>query len=357
MPYLDTRARAPLGNKTTNAKARPDQPVAVKDRVREIEKSQLKSAISQKPKQRSTEIAPSKFTVQPDKEEAEEEPEYAPPAPKELPYESDVLPKGGLTFEGLKEKNLFKGYYEHFYNPTDDNGVSRSEKTFNTEMETALEQAIEDNERESAALDWSVSDVPETAKLFSTKAVSQASTNENRVEVKEKTGSKPVSHTASRRAASALAIRADTRKDTSRINAGTRSTQKHSAISTSNSAKPVAQKFPPHGTTAGEAASRTTLGYNKGRTASSLVRPKKTESTAQFRSHKAEPPSDELLGRTATLSHACTTGASHTGDSGRPTFMSIFDDDDDNEGLPSMRGLPSWLGEGAEDEFELKLEV
>jgi hypothetical protein len=269
-----------------------------------------------------------------------------------------VLPKGGLTFEGLKKQNLFKGYYEHFYNPTDDDGVSRSEKAFNMEMEAALEQAMEDNERESAALDWSVSDVPETAKLFSTRAASQPSARENRVELKEKTSSKPVSHTASRRAASALAIRADSKTDAyTRPNTGVRSTQKHSAISTSNSARPATQNFPSHSTTAGEAASRTTLGYNKGRTASSLVRPRKNGNTAQFQSHKADCQTDELFGRTATPSHSCTTDTSHTGDSGRPTFMSIFDDDDDNGELPGLRGPPSWLDDGTEDEFELKLDV
>lgn len=54
----------------------------------------------------------------------EEDVEYAPPRVKDMPYESDLIPDGALTFEGLKPENLFKGYHDFYFNPVDDNGTS-----------------------------------------------------------------------------------------------------------------------------------------------------------------------------------------------------------------------------------------
>ncbi len=358
--FSDTRPRAPLGNKTTNAKARPVQSVAVKDRVSEIEKAQLKSTVSQKPKQRSTELVASKIVVQPDKEAEEEEPEYAPPPPAALPYESDVLPEGGLTFEGLARKNLFKGYYEHFYNPLDENGVSRREKEFSLEMEIALEQAVKNSERESDTLDWSVTDVPETAKLFN-REMTQPQTQPHRGAGLEATGKRSAPSITSRRAASALAIHpAPKRPAPSRPIATTHSTTKplRSALSGNKSARTTNRQSPPDVITAGEAASRTTLGYNKGRTASSLIRPQKNDDITQSRSAKSAPQTDDLLCRAASPGCLQLTNDDHDNivNSGRPRFMSIFYDDDDSD-LLSFRGPTALLEEEAEEEFVLKLDV
>ena len=80
----------------------------------------------------------------------------------DLPYESDIFPKNGLTFEGLKRENMFKGFYRHYYDPVDENGVSLRQEQFEREMKVALEKGERKIEREIESLDWSVPDVPST---------------------------------------------------------------------------------------------------------------------------------------------------------------------------------------------------
>ncbi len=120
-----------LGNKTTNAKARATQQ-GVKDIVREFEKTQqtVKPTTTKRTKQAAPQIESSRLEIHVDKSPltvGEEDIEYAPPRPKELPYESDVIPNGAITFKGMKKENMFKGYYQHYFNPVDENGISLRE--------------------------------------------------------------------------------------------------------------------------------------------------------------------------------------------------------------------------------------
>ncbi|KAL7913573.1 hypothetical protein GGI35DRAFT_437879 [Trichoderma velutinum] len=163
----ESRMRAPLGNKTTNAKAKNSQGLGIggKAAVNGVEKTQLKSIASQqrkqKQRQRQAELAPKNLFSQlrggqdPD----QDEPEYAPPNPQPLPYQSDVFPRSGLTYKGLGKDNLLKGYYEHFYNPVDARGVSRMDKQLENEIETAIEKAIERNDHETDEFTWNSADI------------------------------------------------------------------------------------------------------------------------------------------------------------------------------------------------------
>lgn len=160
--------RAPLGNKTTNAKAKTNQGLGLggKSTVGG-DKTQLKNNSNQKRKQkqrqRQAELAPKNllFHLRDGQDPNEEEPEYAPPNPQPLPYQSDVFPRNGLTFQGLSKQNLLKGYYEHFYNPVDDKGVSRVEKQLKEEMQTAIEKAIKRNELDTEEFTWNSADIPD----------------------------------------------------------------------------------------------------------------------------------------------------------------------------------------------------
>ncbi|CAM1508504.1 Fc.00g053520.m01.CDS01 [Cosmosporella sp. VM-42] len=155
------QTRAPLGNKTTNAKARNVQATGGKGMVKEIKRTQTKPTTTQKPKHRSADLAPIDFKdgTKLRVHDKEEEPEYAPPRPKDLPYESDVLPRGMLTFEGLKRENVLKGYYQHFCNPVDDKGVSKEDREFEQTMKKVMAKAEERNQKVLDELSWNIADL------------------------------------------------------------------------------------------------------------------------------------------------------------------------------------------------------
>ncbi|PHH91031.1 hypothetical protein CDD83_1870 [Cordyceps sp. RAO-2017] len=212
---METRTRAPLGNKTTNAKARADRSAGVKDLVKEIEKTQLKQATIQKPKHKSLEPASAKLAIHTDNDGAlseVDEPEYAPLQPAPLPYQSDVLPQRGLTFEGLKKDNFLKGFYENFHNPLDDDGVSREEKRFGEEMEAVLKIAEEHNQRETAGLDWNIEDVVATVPSSHRRHGLHVESVPSQGKLVKKATKKHPATLTSRRAASALAISSDSQK-------------------------------------------------------------------------------------------------------------------------------------------------
>ncbi|KAM3456462.1 hypothetical protein MY3296_001741 [Beauveria thailandica] len=347
---LGNQSRAPLGNKTTNAKARPSQSVAAKENG---QVSQIKPG-SQRPQLRQAETLAPKFEVQPDKRDvnADEEPEYAPPAPTPLPYQSDVLPEGGLTFRGLKKEYLLKGYYENFYNPIDDDGISRLDKAFDDEMKSALDKAVEQNDREFEALDWGVPDAQECKSTFPT---NMAPRNpgfgaEGRGEKVLAPNDRKIHTISSRRAASALAIHSD-RTESALSSRGpfSKKPSAQSRLVKSSAAEPL-------GTTTGEAASRTTIGYNKGRTASSMMRPHHQASKSLTRL-PARQAADNGWDLTITPARA-RLGAREQSllkSSERPQFTSIFYDDEDDAEPVTLSGP---LIDSDEDEtFELKLDV
>lgn len=363
----DTRIRAPLGNKTTNAKARVDQSAGVKDIVKEIEKTQTRQNTVQRPKQKPAELVPAKLTILSDGEslcDDEDEPEYAPPQAAPLPYESDVLPKGGLTFEGLN-KGFLKGFYQHFHNPVDDNGVSREETKFQEEMQAVLRQAEERNQREAADLVWNIEDLVETKSLARRKHELERESAPSRSRLIKRAPQKNPPTIASRRAASALAFPADSKKP---LVAGPlpRSASTRRPLSTLISGskakkQPIIPQTAPLGNSAGEAASRTTIGYNKGRTASSMIHSHGSndiQTSGPGQAVKASGTRDadlELTVTPARMRHATSEMHSSEEVLPQPRFLSIFGDVDDQD-LPSLP--TAYLdSDDEDDEFELKLTI
>ncbi|KAL7817030.1 hypothetical protein V8C44DRAFT_322310 [Trichoderma aethiopicum] len=168
MTPAGSRIRAPLGNKTTNAKATNNLGLGIggKGAVRELEKTQSRNVTSQRRKHkqqhRKAEQLASKgllFKLRDGHDRDQDEPEYAPPNPEPLPYQSDVFPRDALTLKGLEKENLLKGYYEHFYNPVNDAGVSRAEQRLQEETKAALQKAIEHNEQDTEEFDWNSADI------------------------------------------------------------------------------------------------------------------------------------------------------------------------------------------------------
>ncbi|KAH7166245.1 hypothetical protein EDB81DRAFT_281046 [Dactylonectria macrodidyma] len=356
---MDTRGRAPLGNKTTNAKAKSGQAGGVKGIVKELEKTQLKPTVH-KPKQLSVDLAPLEYKVRNEQKAIEEEePEYAPPRPKDLPYESDVFPQDLLTFEGLKSENLLKGYYQHFYNPVDDEGVSRQDREFEKTMKNVMAKAEERNQRDMDALDWNIADVPDTARRQpKTNDLHKRSNSISNQRTKTLMSKQPNS-VSSRRAASALSMASDSSKSTG-APMTIRTTKTRKPLSSIlQTKKPAAVgKASLADSAAGEAASRTTIGYNRGRSASSMLytQPRiPSESSRPPRTVKPAASVGCLSDMTITPARLRQAGMKKQESQPRPQFMSIFDEEDgEDEDLLPVSRQPQLSDD--EDEFELKLD-
>ncbi|KAK4239123.1 hypothetical protein C8A03DRAFT_14450 [Achaetomium macrosporum] len=177
-PAAPRTARAPLGNKTTNAKARATHQTpaaktpAVKGLARDFEKTTIKPTTNLRPKLPAprSETSPSKLEVHADTNPVEEEEiEYAPPKPKDIPYESDVFPDGILTFEGLKPENLFKGYYQYYFNRVDDEGKTAMEREMEERQQQRFKRGEEQILKDMDEFDWSIGDIPESKDLLKKK--------------------------------------------------------------------------------------------------------------------------------------------------------------------------------------------
>ncbi|KAG6038191.1 hypothetical protein E4U41_004476 [Claviceps citrina] len=355
---MGNRSRAPLRNKTTNAKARNAHIGVTKDvGGPNIEKTQPRQTSSRKLKKRPADLQPVKFDISEAIQDELPKPEYAPPRPTPLPYESDVLPPGGLTFNGLKRENLFKGYYQHFHNPVDGNGVSRVDRKFNDEIATLLRQAEERNLQEIAEFDWSPEDLAENA----TPNLCPAKPDASSVAGSGRTAPHKQAHSVcARRAASALAVhsgrqsRSDLRSMSATGHVSKRSLS--SIITGAKAAKPVATKPTTSGNSLGEVASRTTLGYSKGRLASSIVH-MRTASLSTKQQLPLRPAPSNHVDSSLTITPArLRQAASSTAEQSRPPFMSIFDDADD-EDLPPVQKPVFPEDDEEQEEFEMKLTI
>jgi hypothetical protein len=205
---------------------------------------------------------------------AEEEPEYCPPRPQEIPYESDVFPEDVLNFEMLKPENLFKGYYQHYYNPVDENGVSRADKELAQKTQKAMEEGERQIKEDMESFQWSIQAEVDGTKQSATAPVLNKSTKFP-LATRRALGT-----TTSRTAASALSMD-DTTKSLQRRAARVFPVPNPKKKATSfalpvfrgtkpsTTARPVAVKRTPMANI--EANSRSTLGYNKGRAAASAL--------------------------------------------------------------------------------------
>jgi len=362
--------RAPLGNKTTNAKARSTQQ-GVKDIVRTLDQTQqtVKPTTSKKQKQSAPQIEAPKLEVHIDADPLsadEEDVELAPPRLKDIPYESDILPEGTLTFKGLQKDNMFKGYYQHYYNPVDDNGVSLKDYAMQEEQQKAFQRGDEQILKDMEEFDWSTADAPQT----------EAAPKQERIQAKlaggktlasgARAGQAPISTLRSRQAASALSMAA---KSTSTIPAKTAKppvTNKGRLLPilgrtvVPKSLVPV-QSGPAHERKSAEVVSRTTLGYQKGRSALAALQPgvkaPKQSLSAQNATSRSfqRSVSTASSGSDATITPArfAQRQGPKTNELKRPEFLSIFSagDEDENELGGSLNHVDS------DDEFQLSFNI
>ena len=352
-------SRAPLGNKTTNAKARATQQAAgVKDIIREFEKTTLKPNTTARPKQAAPQIESSKLEVHTDRNPLDDDDdiEYAPPRQKEIPYESDVFPDGALTLEGLKRENLFKGYYDYYFNQIDENGMSAQDRDMEERRQRDFQRGDEQILRDMEEFDWSVGDVPGSKDMFKVKrdaAEPSASTDPKRA---TRTVPKAPNTINSRKAVAALAMSTKPVNTTyvkpPRPAAAAAKGKVQSFLLPRRPAQPAAQPtLAPRERATALVASRSTLGYSKGRSALSTAtrQPEVPAKKPRALTRTASTTSTASTGSDSTITPARFAQTQASKDWKKPQFVSIFDlgeeDDEDIGNIPEPLDL--------DDDFQL----
>ncbi|KAK0652225.1 hypothetical protein B0T16DRAFT_405757 [Cercophora newfieldiana] len=357
-PAEPRTSRAPLGNKTTNAKARAtQQTVGVKDIVREFEKTTLKPNTTVRPKQAAPQIESSKLEVHTDRNplDDEEDIEYAPPRQKEVPYESDVFPKGELTFEGLKRENLFRGYFDYYFNQIDENGMSAQDRDMEEQRQRDFQRGDEQIMRDMDEFDWSVGDVPASKDVFKVKRdpVEPAAS----MDPKKTTRAAPKAPNTinSRKAAAALAMSTKpvntTHVKPNRPTVAAKGKVQSFLLPRKQPAQPAAQPIPAVTAVTAVVASRSTLGYSKGRSALSAAtrQPEPPVKKPRALTRTASTTSTASSGSDSTITPARFAQTQASKDWKKPQFVSIFDVDEEEDGHLSDIPVPQDL----DDDFQL----
>ncbi|KAK4177627.1 hypothetical protein QBC36DRAFT_211232 [Triangularia setosa] len=361
-PAAPQTGRAPLGNKTTNGKARANQNTqGGKGTALKTPAQRLNTA--QRPKQAAPQTGPAKVEVRADAQPpimADDDVEYCPPKPKDLPYESDVLPDGVLTFQGLKPENLFNDYYRYYFNCVDDQGKSAMARDMEERQQRKFERGDKQIRLDMEEFDWSVGDAPETRDVFQKRQETIKVEAIPAVKKVTSLGPRPPSTIASRRAALALAAPINS------FRGAPARTAKPVSLTMASKPQPRGFLLPkrkpaenilqpgtlPRETATSIAASRSTLGYNKGRSASSAIHARKESVTRMPEVAPKPRPLSRCVSTASSASDATITPArfaQSAQDWKRPDFLSIFDvDDDDN----TTGGLVPRFDE-EEDDFQI----
>lgn len=333
---MDTEPRTGrpiLGDKTTNARARINQPIAGKTpAVRELEgKSQLRPTTTGRAKSSAPKIDSSKLQILLDHSDPlSDDVDTNPPPPPEQPYESDVFPAGVLTFDAARPENRMKGYYDYYHNRRDENGMTRVDREMKAKQERRFLEADAQIRKDMDEVTWDLGiESPDKKSVL-------APQDTNKMVVRPSTVGKTAPSTlTARRAASALGM-------APKLSASTTTTQRkplsakplgsdrgvpsfmqpikaRQPTSTATSTLASRPKIAASSTAAGVAASRSTLGYTKGRSASSAL---------QSRRNPEAPAAPRVLSRSESIASDRTiTPASYARDmtEAKPEFVSIFD--------------------------------
>lgn len=364
--------RPVLGDKTTNAKSRNNQPIVGKTpAARElVGGNQLCPATTSRPKSSAPKNDLSKLQILPDNSDplSGDVDTNAPPPP-EQPYESDVFPAGVITFDAARPENRMKGYYDYYHNRRDENGMTRVDREMKAKQDKRFREADARIRKGMDEVEWDLGlespqkksvlgpqDTNPQAVRPSTMGKAAPSTlNARRAASALGMVPRPtVATTAQRKPLSAKPVVSD--KALPSFMQPTKARQPKGIPSSTLTYRPKA--LVSSSTAAGLAASRSTLGYTKGRSASSAL---------QSRSRSEAPAANRALARSKSITSDRTiTPASYARDTteAKPEFVSIFDvpledDDADLFGSAGNEGLfgPEEGLDLVEDDFRMELQL
>jgi hypothetical protein len=353
--WIGTQSRAPLGNKTTNAKAKTGQTGGGKSLVNKFEKSQLRPT-THKRKQLSVEMAPLEFKVKSEQKTiGEEEPEYAPPRPQDPPYESDVFTDDVVNYDGLGNVRAMSKFYGYYSDTVDDEGVTHQGKDYGDTMHKVTNKAGSRNQGKTENMEWSMRDTRSPPRHLRNHLVKREP-----LKAPSRLVKKQPSTIASRGAASALSMASDSSRSTNAPLA-IRTAKPRKPLSTMlQGKKPMAvAKTSATESAAGEAASRTTIGYSRGRVASSMMQSHRRVVSETVQPTRTVKPAESLesFSSDMTMTPARMRQVAYMNKQDtRPAFSFLFEEetDDDEDINPIRRPLPP---SDDEEEFQLSLGV
>jgi hypothetical protein len=331
--------------KTTNAKTKAPQTIGPA-LEKEAEKAQAPQTSARRPK-KVTHAETSKIPVHGDESPlVERDVEYCPPKPKERPFEAEDFPDGCLNYDALKPGNLMRGIHQNYYNKVDENGMTRADREHEASYQRSLKLADEQMLKMMEE-DWTIGDVPEIHRNLKKK---QPVAKDN-VNPKQKIAPLSIKGPAtitSRKAASALSVPPKS---------GTvppKTTKPKPSTSFLSRPKP-ALKAPTNNPMVAEAASRSTIGYTKGRNASTALKFREDTSTTL---KKREGGLTRSVSSVSQASDTTITPARFAEKDNGPgseewrrlKFLGAFDVDDEDLESGLRGALPECLRRDDEDE-------
>ncbi|KUJ07690.1 uncharacterized protein LY89DRAFT_659925 [Mollisia scopiformis] len=348
------RERAPLGAKTTNAKAKAFQTPAGPTLGKELEKSKPKQTSARRPK-KVIHADTVKLEVHGDESPlTERDVEYCPPKPKELPFECDDFPDGCLNYSALKPENMMRDIYQSYYQPM----LKRQAAKHDKDSQDLYDKVMKEHDEGVMKMmeeDWTVGDVPEAFRHLRKKQIQPQDKPiaKSTEQIKKPTAmsNKGPATITSRKAASALSVAP---KAAPVAPKASKPAPKASFLYRSKA--PVVPSLPSNTSsmrhTAATAASRSTIGYTKGRSASGALN---ANTFKPERSGLQRSVSNMSQGSDTTITPANFKDAEPEWKN--PSFLKAFEVDDD-ELEPGLRGvLPESLRrmDGDEEEFVMPL--
>lgn len=358
--------RAVLGDKTRNARTGTNNHAlqAKTPSVRDIDKSQVKPTTLSRPRQAAPKSDGSRLQILLDSSDPlSGDVDTNPPPPPEQPYESDVFPAGVLTFDAIRPENRLKGYCDFYHNRRDENGLTRVDRELKSAQEKRfreadarvrkdLEETVWDLGLESPKKIVPLADPAHAHPVRPVAAKAPSTINSRRAASALGMASVPSSTALHRKPLSSKSVTTSTKPKVPSFMQPTKARQMPTATLAS---RPKA--IPSSSSAAGIAASRSTLGYNKGRSVS----------TALHTRSKSEAPARPIARSNTT---ATAAPASRAVEMEKPEFVSIFDvppeeDDGDgqlfgaveDDGLFGRDEAIDVLDAGEEDEDDFRLEL
>lgn len=374
------RTRAPLGMKTTNAKAKafqtPSGPAPAQDK--DLDKTAPKQQTSARRPKKLIHADSVKLEVHGDESPlADRDVEYCPPRPADLPYESTDFPDNCLDYSVLKPGNLMKGIHKNYRQQVDENGMSRMER----EADEAYQRSATKTDEQILKMmdeEWTVGDVPETFRHIRNKKPTILPDTKPSVRRPLTDVKKPIIQSrgpgtlTSRNAASALSA------SLKPVPLQQKAVIKKPAPKPSFLSRPKPTPIPsvPSNAStmraaAASAASRSTIGYTKGRSASGILNmqtfsapPPPTSNNVQPKPERKERILQRSASNMSTSSEITITPARFAKEKEseewrNPAFMKAFEVDaaefgEDDAGTAGLdvRGLQECLRREEEEDEE-----
>ncbi|KAK8180242.1 hypothetical protein HDK77DRAFT_455802 [Phyllosticta capitalensis] len=355
------RNRAPLGMKTTNAKARAFVTPAPKTVEPGSAKTGARNSASrpQRSKVKVHQASPQAHTAH----KEERDVEYMPPREVPLPDDPEDWPSD-MKYPMLEGKNLMRGIWETYYDPVDDNGVRRSEKR---EAEQKAKQDARDEILMAKSIEKTLGPLtPQEREAFGFPSIPETDDSKTKLSSRPTTANSAVKATGgvrtaprtrpqsalattkpanltSRKAASVFSTAdnstasmraAHARSRSALSNISSTTTQKRPTTSSSSS---TSASNPPVRHQTATAVSRTTLGYGKGRALAPSVRKPLGVSTSTHNRAGSQPSittTDVRSRNTSTAARGRSTAApaprSRSGYSRVDSNATLVDDDQEN---------------------------